>query len=263
MKRKRGRFFTLIELLVVIAIIAILAAMLLPALNKARGRANQIKCTANQKNSAAAMSMYADEYNTFYPVYMYEAATYGVSTHVSWGSWIIRLKYLPRTDVTLCPSAAPYKDSEGNNNWQLFTYGTYGVSTGSGIGNLKGVIDLSIAGNTYRGIQGNQVRRPSDTLLLVDSLHKGQHATWGSCNNWQFYSINFRGYAATATTAMLAHARHGNQINGAFLDGHVSDMAPQEYAETAKRMFHGTTALANVQYLDPTLTIRTLAWPTN
>ena len=63
----KNRFFTLIELLVVIAIIAILAAMLLPALQQARDRAASTKCSNNMKTLANAFALYLSDNNDFWP----------------------------------------------------------------------------------------------------------------------------------------------------------------------------------------------------
>ena len=67
MKAKKKNGFTLIKLLVVIAIIAILAAMLLPALSKAKQKAQRIKCTNNMHQMGMAFTMFAGDRNDMFP----------------------------------------------------------------------------------------------------------------------------------------------------------------------------------------------------
>lgn len=79
---RSGKTFTLIELLIVIAIIAILAALLLPALNKARSKAQAIHCTANLKQAGLAILAYAGDHGDFMPNPATTMKSHGRSYHM-------------------------------------------------------------------------------------------------------------------------------------------------------------------------------------
>jgi len=105
MRTRRG--FTLIELLVVIAIIAILAAMLLPALAKAKSKAQQISCTSNSKQIALSVAMYHGDNKTYFP--------WAPWTSASTPYWVLFRTYLADDKVWACPSVAD--DNCRPHNW--------------------------------------------------------------------------------------------------------------------------------------------------
>jgi prepilin-type N-terminal cleavage/methylation domain-containing protein len=103
-KKMRRHAFTLIELLVVIAIIAILAAMLLPALSSAKQRAWTTSCNSNLHQIGLGMKMFADENNELYPESgstIYWGATDPTTGKASWMEQIF--PYVGNTNVYDCP----------------------------------------------------------------------------------------------------------------------------------------------------------------
>ena len=126
--RRARRAFTLIELLVVIAIIAILAALLLPALASAKQWSVRTKCAGNLHQIGLAMTMYADDYNGFYPesggtILWNQTDT---NTHVQ--SWMEQfVPFAKSTNIFQCPANLQTQFGYFNGTRAAFIfYGSFG-----------------------------------------------------------------------------------------------------------------------------------------
>ena len=214
--------FTLIELLVVIAIIAILASMLLPALNQARARAKSANCLANLKQIGASSQFYSSDHKDYWPIGQYIMSANGKPvTH-----WYMRLAHLYGAGAKIfsCPGATPvegynsetkgggsFTENLGDTRSDKMNYRINDKPTWVSyacIAKIAGVCNQAWTGGSqgYNPLPVTRMRRPSITAYVMDGreiFHLGSEMA--GVTNARYPQIY----------------RHNGLANTLFMDGHT------------------------------------------
>ena len=227
---RRNGFFTLIELLVVIAIIAILAAMLLPALNKARELAKRSSCMSNLKQVSATMLMYTNDFDYFPQPYVTgaeaerrkPAGAFPWWGEYIWNHFLYNTGYITEKGlkkIVNCPSSGQFKKSNQDTNVRA-----YSMNSGATVGlpsdqQYKGIVYYN--GSNWMPRKLSYIKSSSSTYMLIEDL--GVNSTRIIGNYWEGSSTAKTYNKSIQPLYYPANVSpHGDVRNFSFVDGHAT-----------------------------------------
>ena len=231
--------FTLIELLIVISIIAILAALLLPALNKARETAKRISCVNMEKQYGIVFQSYTDDYKGWY---MFKPDSTPGNLNMKTGQWSDLLDELgytsyktvkvgsgfPRLHQLRCPSYQPLTAGihQTGRDSQSYNINANSAWCGGGLGGTT---------NQYSGCNVSEIRRPSVLVSLAERQWLTERSVHNYFKNYSGFALRIKpeGNTDVPGTAILLDA-HGNSSNLLHADGHVNSV---QYKDVRGAMF--------------------------